>query len=47
MIVPTLCVETPLVTLRVTLWDAECPGLRSHAERGNDQGAVERLKRSG
>ncbi|AZZ79342.1 hypothetical protein CCX46_18015 [Pseudomonas sp. RU47] len=36
LIVPTLCVGTPLVTLRVTLWDAERPGLRSHAERGND-----------
>ena len=37
MIVPTLCVGMPLVTLRVTLWDAERPGLHSHAERGNDQ----------
>ena len=36
MIVPTLCVGTHLVTLCVTL-DAERPGLRSHAERGNDQ----------
>ncbi|RAH04671.1 hypothetical protein DJ480_02735 [Pseudomonas sp. Leaf98] len=27
----------PLVTLCVTLWDAERPGLHSHAERGNDQ----------
>ena len=37
MIVPTLCVGMPLVTLCVTLWDAERPGLRSHAERGNDR----------
>ncbi|RAG99980.1 hypothetical protein DJ480_24885 [Pseudomonas sp. Leaf98] len=36
MIVPMLCVGMPLVTLRVTLWDAERPGLHSHAERGND-----------
>ncbi|QHD09395.1 hypothetical protein PspR76_28310 [Pseudomonas sp. R76] len=36
MIVPTLRVVTPLVTLCVTLWDAERPGLHSHAERGND-----------
>ncbi|RAG99862.1 hypothetical protein DJ480_25885 [Pseudomonas sp. Leaf98] len=36
-IVPTLCVGMPLVTLCVTLWDAERPGLHSHAERGNDQ----------
>ncbi len=36
LIVPTLCVGTPLVTLCVTLWDAERPGLHSHAERGND-----------
>ena len=36
MIVPTLCVGMPLVTLRVTLWGAERPGLHSHAERGND-----------
>jgi hypothetical protein len=27
----------PLVTLCVTLGDAERPGLRSNAERGNDQ----------
>ncbi|AWA37699.1 hypothetical protein DBV33_03495 [Pseudomonas fluorescens] len=39
-IVPTLCVGMPLVTLCVTLWDAERPGLHSHAERGNDQRAV-------
>ena len=37
MIVPTLCVGMPLVMLCVTLWDAERPGLHSHAERGNDQ----------
>ena len=37
LIVPTLRVGTPLVTLCVTLWDAERPGLHSHAERGNDQ----------
>ncbi|RAH03770.1 hypothetical protein DJ480_04805 [Pseudomonas sp. Leaf98] len=36
MIIPTLCVGMPLVTLRVTLWDAERPELHSHAERGND-----------
>ena len=36
MIVPTLCVGMPLVTLCVTRWDAERPGLHSHAERGND-----------
>jgi hypothetical protein len=38
MIVPTLRVGMPLVTLCVTLWDAERPGLHSHAERGNEQG---------
>ena len=37
LIVPTLCVGMPQVTLCVTLWDAERPGLHSHAERGNDQ----------
>ncbi len=39
MIVPTLCVGMPLGTLRVPAFerDAERPGLRSHAERGNDQ----------
>ncbi|PRB44739.1 hypothetical protein CQ009_23460 [Pseudomonas sp. MYb2] len=36
LIVPTLCVVTPPVTLRVTA-DAERPWLHSHAERGNDQ----------
>ncbi len=38
MIVPTLRVGMPLVTLRVTTSraDAERPGLHSHAERGND-----------
>ncbi|PMU12501.1 hypothetical protein C1Y11_00545 [Pseudomonas sp. FW305-20] len=35
MIVPTLCVVTPPVTLCVTA-DAERPWLHSHAERGND-----------
>ena len=39
VIVPTLCVVTPVVTLRVAPLksDAERPRLRSHAERGNDQ----------
>ncbi|POH40424.1 hypothetical protein C2U56_16080 [Pseudomonas fluorescens] len=37
MIAPTLRVGMPLSTLRVTLWDAERPGMHSHAERGNDQ----------
>ncbi len=45
MIVPTLRVGMHPVTLRVTspglnarrLQDAERPGLRYHAERGNDQ----------
>ncbi|SDY33054.1 hypothetical protein SAMN05216247_103408 [Pseudomonas salomonii] len=36
MIVPTLCVGMPLVTLCVTLRDAERPGLHAHAERGDD-----------
>ncbi|PRW76078.1 hypothetical protein C7A12_15000 [Pseudomonas fluorescens] len=36
MIVPTLCVGMPRVPLRVTLRDAERPGLCSHAERGNN-----------
>ncbi|AUO21637.1 hypothetical protein C0058_06395 [Pseudomonas sp. NC02] len=36
-LVPTLCVGMPLVTLCVTLWDAERPGLLSHTERGNEQ----------
>ncbi|AWA40892.1 hypothetical protein DBV33_20675 [Pseudomonas fluorescens] len=36
MIVPTLCVGMHPVTLCVTA-DAERPGRRSHAERGNDQ----------
>ncbi|MBD0678255.1 hypothetical protein CGA21_06235 [Pseudomonas sp. PSB11] len=35
-----LCLGTPQGTLRVRLWDAERPGLHSHAERGNDQGEV-------
>ena len=37
MIIPTLRVGMPLVTLRVTLWDAEHPELHSHAEGGNDR----------
>ncbi len=39
MIVPTLCVGMPQGTLRVPFesWNAERPGLHSHAERGNDQ----------
>ncbi|POA37533.1 hypothetical protein C1891_12600 [Pseudomonas sp. GW456-12-1-14-TSB6] len=36
MIVPTLCVGMHPVTLCVTA-DAERPGRRYHAERGNDQ----------
>ncbi|TDK55457.1 hypothetical protein E1508_08285 [Pseudomonas moraviensis] len=36
LIVPTLRVVTPPVTLCVTV-DAERPWLHSHAERGNDQ----------
>ncbi|RRW57392.1 hypothetical protein EGJ55_07625 [Pseudomonas moraviensis] len=36
MIVPTLCVGMPQRTLCVRFWDAERPGLHSHAERGND-----------
>ncbi|TDK56962.1 hypothetical protein E1508_06840 [Pseudomonas moraviensis] len=36
MIVPTLCVGMHPVTLCVT-GDAERPGPRYHAERGNDQ----------
>jgi hypothetical protein len=36
-IVPTLCVGMPHWTLCVHFWDAERPGLPSHAERGNDQ----------
>ncbi|MBR7215424.1 hypothetical protein E1K68_22090 [Pseudomonas sp. B2021] len=41
LIVPTLCVGMPLVTLRVTVSsaDAERPWLHSHAERGNDRGS--------
>ncbi|PAU53412.1 hypothetical protein BZL43_23330 [Pseudomonas sp. PICF141] len=35
-IVPTLCVGMPQWTLCVCSWDAERPGLHSHAERGND-----------
>ncbi|PKH77486.1 hypothetical protein CXF97_25865 [Pseudomonas sp. Choline-02u-1] len=37
LIVPTLCVGTPQWTLCVRSWDAERPGLHSHAERGNDR----------
>ncbi|QAY84182.1 hypothetical protein CUN61_09360 [Pseudomonas arsenicoxydans] len=36
-IVPTLCVGMPQWTLCVRSWDAERPGLHSHAERENDQ----------
>ncbi|KAB0468556.1 hypothetical protein ATI14_1656 [Pseudomonas tolaasii NCPPB 2192] len=35
-----LCVGMPLWTLCVRSWDAERPGLHSHAERGNDQSLV-------
>ncbi|TBN42088.1 hypothetical protein EYC95_18060 [Pseudomonas sp. BGI-2] len=40
LIVPTLCVGMPQRTLCVRFWDAERPGLHSHAERGNDQSAA-------
>jgi hypothetical protein len=40
MIVPTLCVGMPHRTLCVRFWDAERPGLHSHAERGNDQQSI-------
>ncbi|AZV29460.1 hypothetical protein CT157_26700 [Pseudomonas syringae] len=42
LIVPTLCVGMPQRTLRVRLliWDAERPGLHSHAERGNDHAVI-------
>ncbi|POA40399.1 hypothetical protein C1891_02395 [Pseudomonas sp. GW456-12-1-14-TSB6] len=47
LIVPTLCVGMPQRTLRVRLliWDAERPGLHSHADgstprRGNDHAAI-------
>ncbi|TFA85089.1 hypothetical protein F638_2718 [Pseudomonas sp. LAIL14HWK12:I2] len=42
MIVPMLRVGMPEGTLCVPAleWDAERPGLHSHAERGNDQSAV-------
>ena len=49
MLVPTLRVVTPPVTLRVTILkaDAERPGLHSHAERGNDRRlAIEAFARS-
>ncbi|TDK56956.1 hypothetical protein E1508_06805 [Pseudomonas moraviensis] len=36
LIVPTLCVGMPPWTLCVRSWDAERPGMHSHAERGND-----------
>ncbi|PMY67422.1 hypothetical protein C1X27_22070 [Pseudomonas sp. MPR-AND1B] len=44
MLVPTLCVGTPHFALRGNAsldalrraWDAERPGLHSHAEPGND-----------
>ena len=38
LIVPTLCVGMPQWTLCVRCWDAERPGLHSHAERGNEHG---------
>ncbi|PTC16839.1 hypothetical protein C0J26_23025 [Pseudomonas baetica] len=31
---------TPQWTLSVRCWDAERPGLHSHAERGNDQAGL-------
>ncbi|KAA0980533.1 hypothetical protein FQ185_00255 [Pseudomonas sp. ANT_H12B] len=34
----TVCVGMPHRTLCVRFWDAERPGLHSHAERGNDRG---------
>ncbi|WP_460368814.1 hypothetical protein ACOYXF_23300 [Pseudomonas sp. Tul1A2] len=37
MIVTMLCVVMHPSTLCVCYWDAERPGLRSHAERGYDQ----------
>jgi len=37
LIVPTLCVGMPQWTLCVRCWDAERPGLHSHAERGSEQ----------
>ncbi|OKP74722.1 hypothetical protein BTR19_00400 [Pseudomonas fluorescens] len=37
LLVPTLCVGMPHRTLRVRCWDAQRPGMHSHAERGNDQ----------
>ncbi|QAY84916.1 hypothetical protein CUN61_13325 [Pseudomonas arsenicoxydans] len=40
LIVPMLCVGMPHWTLCVRCWDAERPGLHSHAERGNDQSAA-------
>ncbi|RXE53229.1 hypothetical protein B4O85_06980 [Pseudomonas azotoformans] len=40
LLVPTLRVGMPHRTLRVRCWDAERPGMRSHAERGNDQQSV-------
>ncbi|PNY75577.1 hypothetical protein FJ692_15575 [Pseudomonas fluorescens] len=46
MIIPTLCVVTPLGTLCVPLLraDAERPCLHSHAERGNDHRAGSSFK---
>ncbi|TLG92595.1 hypothetical protein FEM54_07745 [Pseudomonas edaphica] len=40
LIVPTLCVGMPPWTLCVRSWDAERPGMHSHAERGNDRYAT-------
>ena len=45
LIVPTLCVVTPLRTLRV-LGDAERHGMHSHAEREERSVAAEREERS-
>ncbi|MBA4361547.1 MAG: hypothetical protein C0411_12595 [Pseudomonas sp.] len=47
-IVPTLCVGMPQGTLRVPApeWDAERPGLHSHAERGNDHQSQKRTDQS-
>ncbi|PMU09440.1 hypothetical protein C1Y11_16795 [Pseudomonas sp. FW305-20] len=36
----------PQRTLRVRLWDAERPGLHSHAERGNDHRETKKPRHS-
>ncbi|PMU17301.1 hypothetical protein C1X89_17215 [Pseudomonas sp. GP01-A8] len=48
-LVPTLCVGTHPVTLRVTILkaDAERPGRHSRAERGNDQYRVSDFQKMG